>query len=267
MKRGKNYSRRGFLKKATGLAAGAISFPYIVSPSALGKAGSVAASERITMGSIAVGGRGGGLLRNFLSLKDVQVVAVCDVKKPNRDNAQKRVNDHYKTAGCASYLDFRELCAREDIDAAVVASTDHWHVLHALEAVRSGKDVYCEKPLGMSVQQGQVLRREVNRYNRVFQFGTQERSSRNSRFVCEIVRSGRVGKIKKIIVASRYSIATPNYPTMPVPNWLDYDLWLGAAPWAPYTANRVVNNHWFHISDYALGFIAGCGIHTIDIAT
>ncbi len=187
MKRGKSYSRRGFLKKATGLAAGAISFPYIVSPSALGKTGSVAASERITMGSIAVGGRGSALLRNFLSLKDAQVVAVCDVKKPNRDNAQKRVNDHYKTTGCASYLDFRELCAREDIDAAVVASTDHWHVLHALEAVRSGKDVYCEKPLGISVQQGQVLRREVNRYNRVFQFGTQERSSRNSRFVCSVI--------------------------------------------------------------------------------
>jgi predicted dehydrogenase len=267
MKGLKNTSRRGFLKKAAGIAAGTIGFPYIISASALGKNGGVAASERMTIGSIAVGGRGGSLLSNFLNLKDAQVVAVCDVKKPSRDNGQKMVNDHYKTTGCASYFDFRELCARDDIDAAVIASNDHWHVPHALEAVRSGKDVYCEKPLGMSVEQGQVLRREVNRYNRVFQFGTQERSSRNSRFVCEIVRSGRIGKIKKIIVASRYSITAENYPPMPVPDWIDYDLWLGPAPWAPYTANRVNNSHWFHISDYALGFIAGCGIHTIDIAT
>ena len=141
MKGLKNTSRRGFLKKAAGIAAGTIGFPYIVSASALGKDGDIAASERITIGSIAVGGRGGSLLSNFLNLKDAQVVAVCDVKKPNRDNGQKMVNDHYKTTGCASYFDFRELCARDDIDAAVVASNDHWHVSHALEAVRSGKDV------------------------------------------------------------------------------------------------------------------------------
>jgi len=177
------------------------------------------------------------------------------------------VDDHYGKKVCAAYTDFRELCGRDDIDAVVVASTDHWHVLHALEAVRSGKDVYCEKPLGMSVQQGQVLRKEVNRYNRVFQFGTQERSSRNSRFACEMVRSGRVGKIHKITVASRYSIVSENFPAMPVPDSIDYDLWLGPAPWAPYHPSRVSNSHWWHISDYALGWIAGCGIHTIDIAT
>ena len=268
-------ARRSFLKTAVGAAVGAMSFgfprsggsPYIVSSSALGKAGVAAASERITLGFIGTGGRGSALLRNFLHLKDAQVVAVCDVKKPNRDRAKQTVDKHYSTESCSAYTDFRQLVAREDIDAAVVASTDHWHVLHALWAVRAGKDVYCEKPLGMSVEQAQVLRRQVNRYGRVFQFGTQERSSRNSRFACEMVRSGRIGKVKKITVASRYSIATENYPPMPVPDWIDYDLWLGAAPWAPYTANRVNNSHWFHISDYALGFVAGCGIHTIDIAT
>ena len=260
-------SRRSFLKKTTSAAVGVISFPYIVSSSALGQAGSVAASERIVMGFIGVGGRGASLLRNFLHLSDAQVVAVCDVKQQNRERARETVDKQYETTGCSAYTDFRELLARNDIDAVVVASTDHWHVLHALVAVRAGKDVYCEKPLGMSVEQGQVLRREVNRYSRVFQFGTQERSSRNSRFACEMVRSGRIGKIHKITVASRYSVASENYPAMPVPDWLDYDLWLGPAPWAPYTANRVNNSHWFHISDYALGFIAGCGIHTIDIAT
>lgn len=267
MQPNKQISRRSFLKKTTSAAVGAISFPYIVSSSALGQAGGVAAGERIVMGFIGVGGRGTSLLRNFLHLSDAQVVAICDVKRQNRDRAKQTVDKQYKTTGCSAYTDFRELVARNDIDAVVVASTDHWHVLHALTAVRAGKDVYCEKPLGMSVEQGQVLRREVNRYSRVFQFGTQERSSRNSRFACEMVRSGRVGKIHKITVAARYSVASENYPVMPVPDWLDYDLWLGPAPWAPYTANRVNNSHWFHISDYALGFMAGCGIHTIDIAT
>ncbi len=267
MQPNKQISRRSFLKKTTSAAVGAVSFPYIVSSSALGQAGAVAASERIVMGFIGVGGRGASLLRNFLHLSDVQVVALCDVKRQNRDRAKQTVDKQYKTTGCSAYSDFCELVARDDIDAVVVASTDHWHVLHALAAVRAGKDVYCEKPLGMSVEQGQVLRREVNRYSRVFQFGTQERSSRNSRFACEMVRSGRVGKIHKITVASRYSVASENYPAMPVPDWLDYELWLGPAPWALYTANRVNNSHWFHISDYALGFMAGCGIHTIDIAT
>lgn len=263
----RDIKRRSFLKKAAGAAVGAMGLPYIVSSSALGEAGSVAASERIVMGFIGTGGRGGSLLRNFMHLPDAQVVAVCDVKRQNRDRALQAVDKHYGRKVCTAYNDFRSLCGRSDIDAVVVASTDHWHVLHALTAVRAGKDVYCEKPLGMSVEQGQVLRREVNRYGRVFQFGTQERSSRNSRFACEMVRSGWVGKIHKITVASRYSWASEDYPPMPVPDWLDYDLWLGAAPWAPYTANRVSNSHWFHISDYALGFMAGCGIHTIDIAT
>jgi len=267
MKTAINTSRRKFLANAAGATAGAIALPCFITASALGKAANPPPSERVTLGFIGTGGRGSALLRNFLHLKDAHVLAVCDVKQPNRERAQKTVNNAYDSAGCTAYLDFRELCARPDIDAVVVASTDHWHVLHALQAVRSGKDVYCEKPLGMSVEQGKALRREVNRYNRVFQFGTQERSSRNSRFVCEIVRSGRIGKLKKITVASRYSRASENYPPMPVPDWIDYDLWLGPAPYAPYTANRVNNSHWFHISDYALGFIAGCGIHTIDIAT
>jgi predicted dehydrogenase len=264
MQRGKRITRRNFLKKVTSAAAGTIGFPYIVGSLALGQ---VAASKRIVMGFVGVGGRGGALLTNFMELSDAQVVAVCDVKRQNRDGAREAVDKRYGKKVCTAYNDFRELCTRNDIDAVVVASTDHWHVLHALEAVRSGKDVYCEKPLGMSVEQGQVLRKEVNRYGRVFQFGTQERSSRNSRFACEMVRSGRVGKIHTIKVGTRYSIASENDPPMPVPDWLDYDMWLGPAPWAPYTANRVNNSHWFHISDYALGFLAGCGIHTIDLAT
>lgn len=267
MQSAEGITRRSLLKNVASLAAGAIGFPYVVGSSALGKAGSVTASDRVVMGFIGVGGRGGALLRNFINLEDTQVVAVCDVKRQRRDWALDLVDKHYGKKVCAAYTDFRKLCARNDIDAIVVGSTDHWHVLHVLEAVRTGKDVYCEKPLGVSVQQGQALREEVIRYNRVFQFGTQERSGRNSRFACELVLSGRIGKLKHITVASRYSIASENFPPTPVPDSIDYDLWLGPASWAPYHPNRVSNSHWWHISDYSLGWIAGCGIHTIDIAT
>lgn len=257
-----NITRRSFLKGAAATGA-AVGLPAIVPASVFG---AEAPSNRIVMGFIGTGGRGRSLLSNFLGLRDARVVAVCDVKKPERDRAAGMVEKRYRQKGCTAYGDFRELCARDDIDAAVVASTDHWHVLHALHAVRSGKDVYVEKPLGLSVEQGQVLRETVNRYGRVFQFGTQERSSRHTRFACAMVLSGRVGKIHTVKVGSRYSRASGNYPPEPVPDWIDYEMWLGAAPWAPYTRHRVSNSHWFHVSDYALGFMAGCGIHTVDMA-
>lgn len=262
----KHISRRQILKSTTHLAAGAIALPYFVPDRALGADGSVAPSDRITMGFVGTGGRGRALLNNFLHLREAQVVAVCDVKRPVRYNARKTVDGRYRTTGCAAYTDFRKLVARNDIDAVTVATTDHWHVLAALTAVRAGKDVYVEKPLGVSLQHAKALRDAVHRYGRVFQFGTQERSSRHTRFACEMVRSGRVGKIHRITVASRYSRVSENCPPQPVPDWIDYNLWLGPAPFAPFTANRVLNRYWFHISDYAIGFIAGCGIHTVDMA-
>jgi predicted dehydrogenase len=268
-KRAKNLTRRDFIRQA-GAAATTLSFPFFVPSTALGKFGSprqVAPSNRIVMGCIGTGNRCNSMLPTFLQQPDVQLVAVCDVQQPRRKTAQQLINNHYGNMACADYNDFRLLCARSDIDAVVIASTDHWHVLHALQAVRAGKDVYCEKPLGLSVEQGQILRQAIRQYGRVFQFGTQERSSRNSRFACELVRSGRIGKVHTIKVGSRHSrCCEGTYQTMPVPDWLDYEMWLGPAPWAPYTQKRIINNWWYHISDYALGFIAGCGIHTVDIA-
>ena len=259
-------SRRRFLKGAAAAAAGLAAAPYVITSGALGGEGRPPASEYVTMGFIGVGGRGGDLLSNFMGLGDARALAVCDVKRPARESRRQAVNKHYGKDGCAAYNDFRELCARKDIDAVVVGSTDHWHVLHALEAVRAGKDVYCEKPLGLSIEQGKALRAAVRRYGRVFQLGTQERSSWSTRLAAEIVLNGWIGKVHTIKVGTRFSRSSPNYPPMPVPDGLDYDLWLGPAPWAPYTGNRVSNSHWFHISDYSLGFIAGCGIHTIDMA-
>ncbi len=263
MQSSKLISRRSFLK---GTAIGVIGFPYIISSSALGKAGSVAASDRITVGCIGVGSQGTAVMRNFLAQKDTHVVAVCDVKSHVRKTAGDLVNEHYKSTGCAVYNDFRELIARDDIDVVLIATPDHWHVPVALAAVRAGKDVYLEKPMGLSLAQDQALRAAVHRYGRVFQFGTQQRSDRNFHFACELVLNGRIGKLHTINVWSPGSEQGGSPKPVPVPEWLDYDMWLGPAPYTPSTKDRCSNKLWWFISDYALGFIAGWGVHPLDIA-
>lgn len=259
-------NRRQFLRRTTGVAVGAISYPYVVSSSALGKAGSVAASNRITVGCVGVGPRGTAVMRNFLGQEDARVVAVCDVKSHVRQAARNIVNEHYQSDGCAAYNDFRELIGRDDIDVVLAATPDHWHVLVALAAVKAGKDVYLEKPMGLSLEQDQALRAAVHRYGRVFQFGTQQRSSRDFRFACELALNGRLGKLHTINVWSPGSGQGGSPKPVPVPEWLDYDMWLGPAPYKPYTKDRCSNKLWWFISDYAIGFIAGWGIHPVDIA-
>jgi predicted dehydrogenase len=266
MQSNKQSSRRGLLKSATGTAVGAVSFPYVVSSSALGMAGGVAASERIAVGCVGIGPQGSGVMGNFLRQKDAQVVAVCDVKSNVLKAGQERVNKHYQGTGCAAYKDFRKLMARDDIDVVLAATPDHWHVLVALAAVRAGKDVYLEKPMGLSLAEDQALRTAVHRHGRVFQFGTQQRSSRNFRFACELALNGRIGKLHTINVWSPGSSQGGDPTPVPVPEWLDYNMWLGPAPMTPYTKDRCSNKLWWFISDYALGFIAGWGIHPIDIA-
>ena len=262
-------SRRRFLKGT--VAAAALACPAIIPGSALGKDGAVAPSNRIVMGCIGVGGMGRGDMGAFLGSPDAQVVAVCDVKPDARELACNEVNTKYGTKDCKVYTHFWDLVARDDIDAILIASNDHWHVLHALAAVRAGKDVYVEKPLGMSIEELLVLRDAVHRYGRVFQFGTQQRSMREFRQACELVRNGRIGKLHTIKVgvhsgapAERSGLKT--FTPAPIPEGFDYDLWLGPAPVAPFIPQRVINPHWFHISDYSLGYISGWGIHHIDIA-
>jgi len=254
------------LKRATGTAVGAIGFPYIVGSSALGKAGNVAASNRIAVGCVGVGPQGTGVMYNFLAQKDARVVAICDLKKQRREAVRDIVNKHYQDTSCVMYEDFRELVARDDIDVVLVATTDHWHVLVSLAAVRSGKDVYMEKPMGLSVQQDQAMRQAVHRYGRKFQFGTQQRSNRNFRFACELALNERIGKLHTINVWSPGSSSGGDPKPVPEPDWIDYNMWLGAAPYVPYTKDRCSNSLWWFISDYALGFIAGWGIHPVDIA-
>ena len=266
MQKDKQISRRGFLKKATQAAIGAVGFPCIVQSSALGKAGTVPASSRITVGCVGVGPQGTGVMGNFLAQKDARVIAVCDLKKPAREQACNLVNKHYQNEDCATYQDFRELIARGDIDVVSVATTDHWHVLVSLAAARAGKDIYLEKPMGLSLAEDQALRETCHRYGTIFQFGTQQRSSRDFRFACELALNERIGKLHTINVWSPGSASGGSPEPAPQPDWIDYNMWLGPAPYTPYTKDRCSNALWWFISDYALGFIAGWGVHPLDIA-
>jgi len=263
-------SRRGFLRSLAAASAA----PWVVSASSLGLNGQVAPSNRIALGVIGAGGKGTGGMMNFLNHADCQVLAVCDLYTARRENAKALVERKYAARmaagayrGCAALHDFRELAARPDIDAVLVASTEQWHVINSIECLRSGKDVYCEKPLGRSVVECQALESAVKRYGRVFQHGTQLRSMRGTRFTCELVRNGRLGKLHTVRIGSPGGDATGVHPTIPVPPGLDYDMWLGPANWAPYCAPRCVTPGWYFISDYSpSGFVAEHAVHDMDIA-
>ena len=262
----RNITRRNFFKRSAGTALGVAGFPYVVRSSALAGPGRIAPSERIAVGCVGVGPQGTGVMRNFLSQDDCRVLGICDLKKPRRDAVSDIVNKRYGNEDCAVYTDFQEIIAREDLDVILAAPTDHWHVLVALEAARAGKDIYLEKPMGLSLAEDQALRTACHRYGTRFQFGTQQRSGRNFRFACELVANGRIGKLYTINVWSPGSASGGPLNPVPEPDWVDYDRWLGPAPYHPYTPDRVANQRWWFISDYALGFIAGWGVHPLDVA-
>jgi predicted dehydrogenase len=257
-------NRRRFLKQVAAAGAAAAA-PYVIPAAALGAEGRPPASERIVTGYLGVGPRGLLNVREQLTCPEAQVVAVCDVWKGVRENAKGVVDAHYKNGDCKAYNDFRELLAREDIDAVGIASPDHWHVPMAVAAMKAGKDVSVEKPLGVSVEQDQICREVVKRYDRVFQYGTEARAKDACRLGCELVRNGRIGEIREIRVKSPNSVRGGALEPKPAPKELDYDLWLGPAPWRPYTGCPDKGPNWFHVYDYALGFIAGWGAHPLDL--
>ncbi|MCK5861671.1 MAG: Gfo/Idh/MocA family oxidoreductase [Candidatus Hydrogenedentes bacterium] len=259
-----NITRRDFGRRS--LAATAAALPMIVPSSVLGLAGTVAPSNRVVIGCIGVGNRARYLLESALQNKGAQVVAVCDVKTDCRDKAQGMVNSCYANQNCSAYIEHENVVEREDIDACIVGSCDHWHALHSLAATKTGKGVYCEKPLSVSMEQNQVLRAAVRKHKTVFQLGTQQRSDEKFLQACELVRNGRIGALKKINVWSPASISGGPTEEVPVPANLDYERWLGPAPSKAYTKDRDSNDWWWFIEEYALGFIAGWGIHPLDIA-
>lgn len=266
MNRGHQITRRALLRNVAALA-GAAAFPYIVPSSATGNAGGTSASNRVTLGCIGVGGRGTGVMQALLATEQAQVVAICDVDANRRESVKSLLANKYDSAGCAAYSDFREITARDDIDAVMIATPDHWHALLAIAAAKTGKAVYCEKPLALTIDQGRKMVEAVQRYGTVFQAGTQHRSEPHFRRACELVRNGRIGKLQRIIAATPASRAVDSYRPSPVPSDLDYDMWVGPARWMPYTQGVMGScGNWGHVSNFSLGWVTTWGIHHVDIA-
>ena len=254
-------TRRSFIK--TTLAAG-------VAPTILpsGLFGADAPSKKITVGCIGVGGHGTGHnLRAYLKQADARVVMVCDVDSKRMERAKKMVDSFYRDSGkgCATTKDFREVLARPDIDAVMISTPDHWHTLMSVLALRSGKDVQCEKPT-LTIDEGKILIKEVRKRDKVFQTSTEDRAIPVYHRMAELVRNGRIGKLEKIEVILPKQPKGPGNPApQEVPKELDYDMWLGPAPEAPYTKDRVhFNFRW--IWDYSGGIICDWGAHLFDTA-
>lgn len=266
-------NRRGFVKG--GVAAGAaLGFPMIVPGTVFGD---TSPSKRINIAQIGCGNIGSSYHINYLKrMDDVRIVAVCDAYKSRREKAAAEINSHYRDSHtCKPHADFREVLARPDVDAVVVAAHDNWHTPMSIAAVQAGKDVYCQKPLALDFSMTGLLRKVVRQKERVFQFGTQYRSQGRFRLMVELVRNGYIGELKRIDVWSRnvrfnedkYHVK-PYGSTVeiPVPADLDFDAWQGPSPMVPYTADRATEWGGYHCPETSLGFLAGCAIHPLGIA-
>ena len=259
--------RRAFLGRSLA-AAGGLAFPHIVPASALGRDGSVAPSERIVLGGIGLGPRGRYDLSVMLPEPDVQFVAICDVQRSRRQAVKEMADTHYGNRDCVTYRDFFELLDRQDVDAVLIATGDHWHALASILAMKAGKDVYSEKPCGMTIAEVQSLADAAHRYARVFQAGTQRRSLANFQYAAWLAQSGRLGRLHTL----HASVYTPSrtyewLPAQPEPtvDECDWDRWLGPSPWRPYN-QEYVNGGWRGHYDFegAANF-PDWGAHTIDL--
>ena len=281
----RSLDRRGFLRQSGVAALGVVGAPYIVRSTALGSEERPAASDRIVVGAIGMGAQGMFDTKRVMADPGVQVVAVCDVsaggsgypkwygtdlggRGPAKDAVDKFYAEKNRSGNnkdCVTYTDFRELLARDDIDAVIIATPDHWHAVVAVAAARQGKDIYCEKPLSLTVAGAQAMVRAVRRYDRVFQTGSQQRSDHRFRFACELVRNGYIGEIKSVTVG----VGGPSKPydlaAEPAPDYLDWDMWLGPAPWRPF--NKALHPaKWRAFKEFSGGSMTDWGAHHFDIA-
>jgi predicted dehydrogenase len=272
-------TRRGFLRGAFTAATGAVAAPLILPSRIFGADGLPPPSERIALGIIGMGKMCSGHLGNLLGRAEVQVAALCDVESLRLEVCRKRVDEAYAAragqpgySACAVYRDFRELLARSDLDAVLIATPTHWHALMSIAAMQAGKDVYCEKPLALTIQEGRAVVTAAQRYQRVFQTGSQQRSDHKFRFACELVRNGRLGRIEKIHVNVGGPPELCYLPAEPTPATLDWDLWLGPAPVRAYHHTLCpLDNYdtwpqWRSYWDFCGGGMTDWGAHHFDIA-
>ena len=256
----KKTSRRDFMKTTITAGIAGLIAPTVIPSRVMAASGRTGANDKIVLGGIGVGSRGGSLLNAFNQFEDVTIAAVADA---DMDRCREIGNIY----GADTYQDYRQLLDRDDIDGVVIASPDHWHALHSIHAAQAGKDIYCEKALTLTIHEGRQIVKAARKYNRVFQTGSQQRSSSQFHRACMLIRNGYIGKVKKILgvnFAGPWENALPGYP---VPDGLDWDMWCGPARVHPYNP-EVKNNRgypgWLSIRDFCGGEICGWGTHDID---
>jgi len=259
-------NRRSWLKRASAAGA-ALSVPYFVPNTVLGRGGAVAPSERIVMAGLGVGNRGRTDLRSFLDNPDVQFIADCDVQESRREAVKKMVDEHYGNSDCTTQWDMHEFLARTDFDAVLIATGDRWHTMASILAAKAGKDVYCEKPCSMTIFESRALADTFQRYGRIYQAGTQRRSIGNFMFAADLAHSGKLGKLHTVHAntlhpaTGHHWLPAQKEPPLDVCNW---DRWLGPCPWRPYNEDYV-RGRWRGYFDFHGGGILEWGAHTVDL--
>ncbi|MCK4465336.1 MAG: Gfo/Idh/MocA family oxidoreductase [Bacteroidales bacterium] len=276
-KKNKIVSRRDFLK-TTAISAGTVLIVPTIVPSSV--FGANAPGNRINIGAI-----GNGRISRTHDMPGVmkydyaQIIAVCDVDSKRVKDAKKLVEDYYKEKkgqqeyeGVRMYEDFRELLARKDIDAVIISTPDHWHALPAIAAAKAGKDIYLQKPASLTIAEGRALSDAVHHTGRILQIGSQQRSGEQFRYACELVRNGRIGKLHTVKIGLPGDPAGDEEPEMPIPENLNYNMWLGSTPYVYYTEKRIHPQHdysrpgWLRCEQFGAGMITGWGAHHVDTA-
>ena len=259
-------NRRQFIKNAA-LAATAVSVPLYVPGKLLGMNGAVPPSEQIILGALGIGGRGSGVLNNFLNQPDVRFLSICDIRRSQREAVKRRVDERYGSSDCAMYRDMSEFYeANPQMDAVFIATGDRWHTMASIVAAKAGKDIYCEKPLSLTIQESRAVEVAVNRYGRIFQAGTQRRNAEHFQLAAKLAHEGKLGKITEVHANTLSPGTTHDWlPAQPEPpkDEVDWDLWLGPCPWRPYNSSYV-GGGWRGHYDFHGGGILEWGTHTID---
>jgi len=250
-------SRRTFL-------AAAASVPYVLTSQALGAGTHPPASDRVAVGHIGIEWMGGIHLSYYPSVKEARSVAACDCDSRFLEAAAKRIEG---TSGgrCKRYSDFRRLLDDPDVDAVLIAVPDHWHAIMSILAAQAGKDIYCEKPMSLTIREARAMVNAVRRYDRVFQTGSQQRASANFRHACELVRNGYIGQVRHVTVNVGGPSGPCYLPPEPTPSYIDWNMWIGPAPWRPFSS-KIHSRHWRPYRDYAGGGMTDWGAHHFDIA-
>ena len=259
-------SRRGFLRNACVAAGGWLALPTIVPAAVVGRGGSAPPSERIVMGGFGIGPRGSSVLSVMIREPVVQFVAVSDPQAARREAVKKTTDEFYGNRDCRTYHDFREMLARPDIDALLIATGDRWHAMASILTAKAGKDMYCEKPFSLTIQESLDLAAAVRRYGRVFQAGTQRRSVGNFVFAADLARTGKLGKLHTVHANTLDPATTHDWlpeEALPSKAECDWDLWLGTTPWRPFN-RQYVQGGWRGFFDFHGGGILEWGSHTID---